>query len=160
MFYMTLSTGIGGGIIINGKIYRGADSYAGEIGHITIRPDGPADPFGAHGTYERLCSGIWLQEDYGKPASELLKDKEFVAKYVVDLALGLKNAVMLLNPARIVVGGGMSKAGKRLFDPLNAELRRQLAGWSRARIDLVPACLADDSVLYGALALVEELDEK
>ena len=74
---------------------------------------------------------------------------------MVDLASGLKAAIMLLNAARIVIGGGISKAGDALFVPLRAELRRQITGWSRARIDVVPAALGDDSVLYGALALAE-----
>jgi glucokinase len=60
---------------------------------------------------------------------------------------------MLLNPRRIVIGGGISKAGDRLFVPLGQELRRQITSWSAARIDVAPAALADDSVLYGALAL-------
>jgi len=159
MFYITLSTGIGGGIIINGSLFRGADSFAGEIGHITIRPDGPECLCGARGCLERMCSGLWLERDYGKPPKELLQDHRFVQKYVVDLALGLKSAILFLNPARIVVGGGISKAGKKLIDPLKAELRQQITSWSASRIDVVTACLADDSVLYGALALVDELEK-
>jgi glucokinase len=83
-------------------------------------------------------------------------DPEFVKRYVVDLALGLKAAIMLLNPQRIVIGGGISKAGDRLFTPLRDELRRQITSWSAARIDVVPAALGDDSVLYGALALARQ----
>jgi glucokinase len=67
--------------------------------------------------------------------------------------LGLKSAIMILNPARIVIGGGISKAGDKLFAPLRAELRRQITNWSRARIDVLPARLGDDSVLYGATVL-------
>jgi glucokinase len=156
LFYMTLSTGIGGGIIPSGEIiYRGADSYAGELGHIVIRPDGPECLCGWHGCFERMCGGLWLQRDHGKTAEELLRDPVFVKRYVVDLAMGLKAAIMLLNPARIVIGGGISKAGDALFVPLRAELWRQITTWSRARIDVVPAELGDDSVLYGAMALVE-----
>ena len=70
----------------------------------------------------------------------------FVERYVVDLALGLKAAIMLLNPARIVVGGGIAKAGDRLFVPLRAELRRQITRWSAARIDVVPAALWHDEL--------------
>ena len=77
-----------------------------------------------------------------------------MARYVVDLAQGLKAAIMLLNPARIVIGGGIAKAGERLFVPLRAELRRQVTNWSRARLDVVPAALGDDSVLWGAFALI------
>ena len=68
-------------------------------------------------------------------------------------ALGLKAAIMLLNPARIVIGGGIAKAGDALFVPLREELRRQITAWSRARIDVVPAALGDDSVLWGGLRL-------
>ncbi len=158
LFYMTVSTGIGGGIVSGGKILRGADSYAGEIGHTTIRPDGPECLCGARGCLERLCCGLWLERDHGRPAKELLTDTEFVKRYVVDLAQGLKTAIMIVNPARIVIGGGISKAGDRLFVPLREELARQMTEWSRARIDVVPAALGDDSVLYGALALARELD--
>lgn len=153
LFYMTLSTGIGGGIYAGGQVWRGADSYGGEIGHLTIRPDGPQCLCGAGGCYERMCGGLWLERDYGKPAIELMRDAGFVARYVVDLALGLKAAIMLLNPQRVVIGGGIAKAGDRLFVPLREELRRQITSWSGARLDVVPAALGDDSVLWGALAL-------
>ena len=157
VFYMTLSTGIGGGIYIDGRIWRGADSYAGELGHLTIRPDGPECLCGARGCFERMCCGLWLERDHGRSAKELMRDTEFVRRYVVDLALGLKACIMLLNPARIVIGGGIAKAGEALFAPLRDELRNRITDWSAARIDVVPAELADDSVLYGALALTGEL---
>ncbi len=153
LFYMTLSTGIGGGIVHEGRVWRGADSYGGEIGHLTIRPDGPECLCGSSGCFERMCCGLWLERDHGKSAKELMQHPEFVARYVQDLALGLKACIMLLNPARIVIGGGISKAGDALFVPLRAELRRRITSWSRARIDVVPAALGDDSVLYGALVL-------
>lgn len=155
LFYITISTGIGGGLIAGGDVYRGADSFAAEIGHITVKPGGPRCACGADGCLERMCCGMQIESDYGKPAKELLGDPAFVRYYVVDLALGLKSVILLLNPARIVIGGGISKAGEALFGPLHTELRRQLTDWSRARIDVVPAALGDDSVLYGALALAE-----
>jgi len=155
LFYMTLSTGIGGGIYEDGRVWRGADSYGGEIGHLTIRPDGPDCLCGARGCFERMCCGLWLARDYGRTAKELLEDKGFVSTYVINLALGLKAAIMLLNPARIVIGGGISKAGDRLFVPLRRELRGQITSWSGARIDVVPAALGDDSVLYGAYRLAK-----
>ena len=74
----------------------------------------------------------------------------------MDLARGLKAAIMILNPARVIIGGGIAKAGDLLFGPLRAELGRQITNWSGARIDVVPAKLEDDSVLYGALALAQE----
>jgi glucokinase len=153
LFYMTLSTGIGGGIVLANGIHRGADSYAGELGHLTIRPDGPHCLCGARGCFERICCGLWLERDHGRPARDLLKNPRFIEEYVVDLALGLKALIMILNPARIVIGGGISKAGDALFTPLRAELQRQITAWSRARVDVVPAVLGDDSVLFGAFAL-------
>ena len=154
LFYMTLSTGIGGGIILpGGALYRGADSWAGEIGHITVEPAGPECLCGARGCLERMCGGIWLERDFGQPVPELMRDAAFVRAYVVHLARGLKTAVMLLNPSRIVIGGGIAKTGDALFVPLREELRRQTTAWSGVRLDVVPAQLGDDSVLWGALAL-------
>jgi glucokinase len=157
LFYMTLSTGIGGGIYHGGEIWRGADGWAGEIGHLSIRPDGPECLCKARGCFERMCCGLWLERDYRKSAKELLRDPSFAGRYVVDLALGLKACIMILNPSRIVIGGGISKAGEALFGPLRAELDRQITDWSGARVDVVPAALGDDSVLYGALALAKTL---
>jgi glucokinase len=157
LFYMTLSTGIGGGILIAGKVLRGPDSYAGEIGHINLVPDGPDCLCGSRGCFERMCCGLWLQRDYGRPARELLQQPEFVKQYVVLLARGLKTAIMLLNPSRIVIGGGMAKARDALFVPLREELARQVTSWSQARLDVQPAALGDDSVLYGALELAKTL---
>ena len=99
-----------------------------------------------------MCCGLWLERDYGKPAKELLQNPDFVEGYVVDLALGLKAAIMLLNPSRIVIGGGISKAGDALFVPLRSELRKQITNWSRAQIDVVPAALGDDTHVDGQRA--------
>ena len=158
LFYITLSTGIGGGLILgDGSVYRGADSWAGEIGHLTVQPEGPECLCGARGCLERMCCGLWLERDHGRSAKELMQDPAFVERYVVNLALGLKAALMLLNPARIVIGGGIAKAGDALLVPLRAELGRQMTAWSGARVDVVTAQLGDDSVLWGGLALAETI---
>jgi len=157
LLYMTLSTGIGGGIVWDGRVLRGPDSWAGEIGHLNVEPEGPACLCGSNGCLERMCCGLWLERDYGRTARELLQDPAFTARYVVPLARGVKAAIMLLNPERIVIGGGISKAGYRLFGPLSAELARQMPPWSQARVHVIPAELEDDSVLWGALALTAEL---
>ena len=156
LLYMTISTGIGGGIIGDNRVWRGADSYGGEIGHLNVEPDGPECLCGSNGCLERMCCGLWLERDNGKPASVLFHEPGFVRSYVVRLARGIKAAIMLLNPSRIVIGGGISKAGDRLFVPLRGELRRQIPAWSRARVDVQQASLLDDSVLYGALVLAEQ----
>jgi glucokinase len=153
LFYITISTGIGGGLLTESGLYHGRDSFACEIGHHTVRPDGPECLCGSHGCLERLCCGLWLERDYGKPAIELMQDEAFVRQYVKPLAQGLKTAIMLFNPQRVVIGGGISKAGDALFVPLREELGLQITPWSRARVDVVPAMLGDDSILWGALAL-------
>jgi glucokinase len=156
LFYVTLSTGVGGGLLTENGLYRGADSYACELGHHIVLPNGPKCLCGSFGCLERMVSGLWLERDYGKTARELLKDRDFVLKYVSYLAQGLKNTIMFFNPARIVIGGGISKAGDALFDPLRVELRRQITSWSKARVDVVPAALGTDSILWGALQLARE----
>ncbi len=121
-----------------------------------ISPFGPMVPSACAeraAAWSGCAAGCGWSAITARPAHELMQDAAFVSRYVVDLALGLKAAIMLLNPARIVIGGGISKAGDKLFVPLRAELGRQITGWSRARIDVVPAALGDDSVLFGALAL-------
>lgn len=156
LFYITLSTGIGGGLLTDCGLYHGANSYACELGHHCVLPDGPQCICGSFGCLERMCCGLWLERDFGREAKELFEDPEFVKGYVVNLARGIKNCIMLLNPARIVIGGGISKSGDRLFPPLRAELEKQVTSWSRAAIDVVPAGLGGDSVLWGALALARE----
>jgi len=156
IFYMTISTGIGGGLLTEHGLYHGADSFAGEIGHHTVVPDGPECFCGARGCMERLCSGLWLERDFGRPASELFQDPAFVASYVKPLARGLKTCIMMFNPVRIVIGGGISQAGDRLFHPLRQEMGRQITPWFKGHVDVVPAKLGADTILYGALALALE----
>jgi glucokinase len=155
LFYMTVSTGIGGGLLTESGLYRGHDSFSCEIGHHTIEPGGPECLCGSRGCLERLCAGIWLERDYRKPAKELFRDPLFVKDYVRPLAQGLKTTIMLFNPARIVIGGGISKAGDALFGPLREELGRQITPWSRATVDVVPAVLGNETILWGALALAK-----
>jgi glucokinase len=156
LLYVTLSTGIGAGILLDGKILRGADSLAGELGHVPLEPDGPECSCGARGCFEALCSGRAIEAREGRPAAELLDDRAFRAGYVRSLARGLRVALMLLNPHRVILGGGISKAGAPLFSDLRAELRRQIPASLPVRADIQPAALGDDSVLWGARWLAEE----
>ena len=133
---MTLSTGIGGGIVGGGRVSRGADSYAGEIGHLTIRPGRTRVPLRPHGCFERMCCGLWLERDHGRPAKELLQDPAFVRRYVVDLALGLKACDHAAESRADRDRRRHQQGRRRLFVPLREELRRQITSWSRARIDV------------------------
>jgi len=155
LFYITVSTGVGGGLLTEHGLYRGKNSFACEVGHHIVLPNGPMCLCGSHGCMERMCSGLWLQRDYGDTAENLLKSPVFVMQYVVYLAQGLKNTIMFLNPAMIVLGGGISRAGDALFIPLRKELSKQMTSWSKVSIDVQPASLRDESILWGALKLAQ-----
>ena len=139
LFYMTLSTGIGGGILHEGgRVWRGADSYAGEIGHLTIRPDGPECLCGSRGCFERMCCGLWLERDYGRPAKELLQDPAFVERYVVDLALGLKAAIMLLESRANRNRWGYRQGRRPSVRAAARGAAPSGTSWSGARLDVRP----------------------
>ena len=82
-----------------------------------------------------------------------MKEPAFVQSYVADFAVALKGVYMLLNPACVVIGGGISRAGDTLFVPLREATKAILAPEQRATVDIRPAELGQDSVLFGAMAL-------
>jgi glucokinase len=148
--YVTVSTGIGSGLIINSEIYRGHGELAGELGHIVIDPSGPADELGNHGTLERFCSGYWLRKDYGKSAQELLENEGFLLEYSSRLAAGLSTLVRLINPEILVLGGGITKAGPRLESALLDNLQDLL---DQTQTKLEFSTLGNSNVLIGAREL-------
>ena len=150
--YVTVSTGIGSGLIIDGKIYRGHGELAGELGHIVIDPSGPADELGNRGTLERFCSGYWLRKDYGKSAQELLLDDVFLLEYSTRLAAGLSTLVRLINPELLVLGGGITKAGPRLESALLNQLQSLL---DQTQTKLEFSTLGNSNVLIGARELAK-----
>ena len=151
--YVTVSTGIGSGLIINGEIYRGHGELAGELGHIVIDPSGPEDELGNRGTLERFCSGYWLRKDYGKSAQELLLDDAFLLDYSTRLAAGLSTLVKLINPELLVLGGGIAKAGPRLESALLNQLQR-LLDQTQTKLEL--STLGNSNVLIGARELAKK----
>jgi glucokinase len=157
MVYITASTGIGGGIVLADGVYRGASSLAGEVGHLTVRPNGPPCDCGSRGCLEAVCGGMAMERQHGRRADELLKDPAFVQTYVADFAVALKGLYMLLNPACVVIGGGISRAGDALFVPLREATRRILAPEQRETVDIRQAALRSDSVLFGAMALARAI---
>jgi glucokinase len=150
--YVTVSTGIGSGLIINGEIYRGHGELAGELGHIVIDPSGPEDELGNRGTLERFCSGYWLRKDYEKSAQELLLDDAFLLDYSPRLAAGLSTLVKLINPELLVLGGGIAKAGPRLESALLNQLQR-LLDQTQTKLEL--STLGNSNVLIGARELAK-----
>jgi glucokinase len=184
LLYLTVSSGIGGGIIAGGRVYRGATGMAGEIGHTTVLPDGPRCTCGRRGCLEALASGwsigrrareaIAAGETNSRLAQagaiEALTAEAVAAAAVANdplarrimnetaefLALGIGAAVNLLNPTLVVIGGGVSKAGAVLFDPLRARLSNYVLDANRRAVQVVPAALGDDVGLLGAAALAWE----
>jgi glucokinase len=151
--YVTVSTGIGAGLIINGEIYRGHGELAGELGHIVIDPSGPEDELGNRGTLERFCSGYWLRKDHGKSAQELLQDDDFLLNYSNRLAAGLSTLVRLINPELLVLGGGIIKTGPRLESAL---LNRLQALLDQTQTKLEFSTLGNSNVLIGARKLAAD----
>ena len=118
MVYITWSTGVGGGLIINGTLHRGAHGTAGEVGHMIIDPNGPLDQCGQHGCLEVFCGGANLARETGHPAAELFAaaargDKharmvvERAARYMGMALISLTNA---LDPEMFVMGGGVTRS--------------------------------------------------
>ena len=123
MLYVTVSTGVGSAIVINHALVRGAHSLAGELGHLPIGHDNVCN-CGQRGCLERAVSGYWIEHDHGVAAHEYLQLPGYHERWIADLTRGLWAATVLLDPALIVVGGGMSAQGERLFTPLRAAFAR------------------------------------
>ena len=155
MLYVTVSTGVGAAIIANNQLVRGAHSLAGELGHLPIGHD-KACNCGQTGCLERAVSGFWIEHDHGIPAAEYLSDRTNFDSWLADLALGLWSSTVLLDPALIVLGGGMTTQGDRLLEPLRA----LIDGRARASNRTMPRIELGDSsgrtVLAGAVILATQ----
>ena len=116
---VTLGTGIGGGIVMGGRLQRGANGFAGEVGHMVVKPDGPRCVCGRRGCWERFASGRGLQTlAGGRRGEEVVEDARqgdpeslaVIDEFAHWVALGLVNLTNLLDPACIVLGGGLASA--------------------------------------------------
>lgn len=174
---ITLGTGIGGGIIVNRKIYTGHDFGAGEIGHMVIRAGGRYCPCGRYGCFEAYASATGLirttkekaakypkslinefrlDEIDGKTAFEYARRHDEAAteardEYIRDLAVGIGNIVRVLYPDVLVVGGGISMEGNDLFIPLREAVRDELSFGHETKI--LKAELGNDAGIVGAAIL-------
>lgn len=168
--YLTVSTGIGGGVVIDGRLMRGPDLLAGELGHLTIDLDGPPCGCGARGHLEAISSGTGIaraarERGLGDiPAARVaaLEDAgDDTAHQIMEyarhaFAAALVTIVDLFNPTRVVVGGGIAIGqGERLLGPARDAVERLAFRRQAARVDIVPALLGDDVGLIGALSLVQ-----
>jgi glucokinase len=172
MLYLTVSTGIGGGVIINGALHRGEHAWAGEVGHMILKPDGPACACGGNGCLESLASGLSIAREARANIPPSLKDRNpatITARDVAEaaaagdvvaqqiwgtamewLGVGISSASNLLNPGVIVIGGGLTNAGEQLFGPV----RRVMAYRALSKqVELRPAALGDVIGIMGGAAL-------
>lgn len=186
MIYLTISTGIGGGVICGGQLLLGANGLAGELGHMILDPNGPMCPCGHRGHIEAIASGTaigriarermredpasilhQMQSEAGAITSKAVGEAsalgDALACSIVEdaaKALGLfaANLVHAFNPARIVIGGGVSQMGDRLLTPLEESMREQILHPAYLeQLEIVPAALGDDAGLTGAAALARQL---
>jgi glucokinase len=185
---ITLGTGVGAGIISNGHIVNGINGTAGEIGHITVEEDGAPCNCGRNGCLEtvssatgisRLASEAALEHPESELGKRLASNGNVSAKDVFELAAAedesakavvnkattvlakvLASAAILTNPARIIIGGGVSKAGDALLDPIKAAFKQAALPRTTYECEIVPAQLGNDAGVYGAAYLVKQhLDE-
>jgi glucokinase len=183
--YITASTGIGGGIIINGEIFHGVSHGAGEIGHTVVLPDSEIRCYcGTTGCLEAVCAGVRIahraQErlSKGEPSliNEMISDvEEVTAKTVIEaarrkdrlateiwseacryLAVGVANIFTLLAPEAVVIGGGMAAAGELLFEPLRRITPQFVSMIPHEKINIIPAELGTESGICGALVIARK----
>lgn len=177
LLYLTISTGIGGGVICNHQLITGAHGLAGEFGHITVLPDGPLCSCGQRGHLEAVASGTaiarYISEQIaaGRPsilASEASINARLVAEAARQgdalaqeafqyaarfLAQGIADFLHLFNPSILILGGGVSQSGDLLFEPMRRALETQVMSPAYLEnLAIVPAELGDDAGLLGAFA--------
>jgi glucokinase len=157
LVYVTVSTGIGAGVVSSGRILRGASNEAGELGHTRVSEDPKVCSCGRAGCLERLCSGYWIEQDFGRPAIELFADDDFLAEYSRVFARGLSNAILLYNPSVIVLGGGVSRVGTRLTKSLTDNVSRELESWSHMVPVITTSKFDSEGVHLGAKELTRDL---
>ncbi|MFG3528736.1 ROK family protein [Streptomyces sp. NPDC047917] len=168
--FVPLGTGIAGAIGIAGTIEAGAHGYAGEIGHIVVRPDGPDCSCGQRGCLETLASASAVSRAWAAASGDPEADAADCAKAVesgdpaavavwqnaVDaLAAGLVTALTLLDPRTLIIGGGLAEAGETLFTPLRAAVEERVTFQKLPHI--VPAALGDTAGCLGAGLLAWDL---
>ena len=181
---LTIGTGIGGGLVIDGRLVHGTLGAAGEPGHMVVDLDGPPCECGAVGCLETLASGTALgregarvaraatdselaraleagREITGALVTELAHDGDRAARDVVALigmrlGVGIANLVNLLNPSVVVIGGGMIAAGDMLLEPARTVVRERALPPSRDAVRIVPAAFGHESGMLGAAILALE----
>ncbi|MFE9022024.1 ROK family protein [Streptomyces sp. NPDC007808] len=168
--FVPLGTGIAGAIGIEGRVEAGAHGFAGEIGHIVVRPGGDPCPCGQRGCLERFASAAAVSEAWAAACGDPEADAADCAKAVASgdpnavrvwqravdaLADGLVTALTLLDPRVLIIGGGLAEAGETLFTPLREAVRRRVT--FQKLPEIVPAALGDSAGCLGAGLLAWDL---
>ena len=159
--YITISTGIGGGIIIDRKLYRGAIGAAGEFGHMIIDSKGYTCGCGNVGCFEAQASGTAIKKRAGMDAiavelaarqgdKKALRVIEETAHY---LAIGIANLVNIFNPEIVVLGGGVSKMRELLLVPIRRQFKKYALTLPSKNVKIVRAKLGDKAGVLGAIAI-------
>jgi glucokinase len=158
---VTVGTGVGCGIVVDGRVVRGSFGGAGEIGHMPLASDGPACGCGVVGCAEPMASGSGLVARAREAGLAVTNAREVfdsgdpraaavIERMVDHLARMLGAATALLNPDVIVVGGGVAQAGERLLAPLRRQCDRYMLGSHRRALRIVPATLGEQAGVIGA----------
>jgi len=167
---LTLGTGIGGGIIIEGRLYRGGSYAAGEIGHIPINEKGPACNCGGFACIEsyignlhiiNLASKIFKRKISLEELSGLAGKRNKLALKIwrqvgEKLGIALAGVTNLLNPDCIVIGGGVANAGRILFDSIRDTIKQRAMAIQARHVKILKAKLGNSAGLIGAALLVKE----
>jgi glucokinase len=157
MVGLTLGTGVGGVIAIDGKVLQGHDGTAGEVGHQTIDPDGPSCNCGNHGCLEVFARADRIAAVCGTPTVEAAVEaaragdaqaRDGLAEVGRYLGIGIANVVTLISPDRVIIGGGVAAAGDQLLGPIRDELRGRV--WTTS-LDEVVVVLAELGTWAGAI---------
>ncbi len=158
LILLTLGTGVGGAIILEDKLFTGHQGAAGELGLITLNPDGPVCNSGNQGSLEQYLSVQAIRRRTGKEPVELgvmARDGnkfalEFWETYGRDLGTGLASLIYVLTPEAIVIGGGVSASAEFFFPAALAEIERRVLLSSRAGLQLLTAELGNQAGMVGA----------
>lgn len=186
---ITLGTGIGGGLILNKKLYRGASFTAGEVGHMTIETSGLLCPCGSYGCIEQYAAkdGIinrfkqyYLHKEMESSIEKYLEEGEITPKAIYQaaaagdtlskmvmcevgtyLGISLATIVNVLNPEIIVIGGGISQAGDLIIEPARIEMLKRAYNEPAHAVKIVQAELLNDAGIIGSASIaVSELNSK
>ncbi|MDI6731846.1 MAG: ROK family protein [Candidatus Margulisbacteria bacterium] len=159
--YLTVSTGVGGGIIIDRKLYRGITGSAGEFGHMLVDPNGPLCGCGKHGCLEAIASGSALRKRTGLDALALelaarqgdKEAKKAISEMAHFIAIGVANLVNIFNPELVVIGGGLSNMRELLLTPIKDEYKKYALALPARSVKIVRAKLGSKAGVLGAAAL-------